>query len=47
MNSVDGDPELAQEVVKLLGNELKSVRQQLKELQAIVSMALHFFPSTM
>ncbi|OCH96510.1 hypothetical protein OBBRIDRAFT_7416 [Obba rivulosa] len=34
METISGDPELAQELVQLLGNELKSLRQQLKESQA-------------
>lgn len=36
MEQVGNDSELAHEMIKLLGSELKAVRQQLREFQAKV-----------
>ena len=41
---VDEHPELALEMVKLLGNELKSVKTQLRELQVSLPLALPHSP---
>jgi hypothetical protein len=44
MESLADDPELAKELVKLLGQELKAVKAQLQEAKAVAvlgSLSLH------